>query len=767
MSLRVFMLIPIWFSIQLLTPNLLAQEKKQARGQLTGTLIDASTKTPVGGTLLLKNKVFERAVDVEGSFSIESLPEGTYRLTVRAAGFQTLEQSLEIVANQATELQLEVQAQVLEVSDMVVAPSTYSIFSQPLNTPHYLDRETIKNTPHFNDDALRALESLPGTTGNDVGSAISVRGGESREVLITMDGMEIIEPYHLKDFSGVFSYFDPKTLGGLNLSTGGYSAKYGNAMSGVLSMETVNPVEQRNIASLSLGNVSFQSEGTFANGLGSWLFSGRRGYLDLLLSFTDDEEEEESDLSYFDSMGKISYLFGPRSKLSLQYLLAGDKFLEKETEDGEIEDTEADYDDLYTWLSWETQWHDRLSSKAMLYFGQLTQNRRASSFETLESFDFRDNRKLDFTGVKWDWEWRQNANHFLRWGVDFRSVDATYDYQGEFSNTNPITDLADSAVAISLKPSGDEYSAYISDRFRPSENLTFELGLRYDRQTLLKDDQLSPRLNASLQVGDQRYLRFAYGLFHQAERAHDLQVPDGIDTFAEVERATHYLVSYEQPLAGKIDFRIEGYYKDIDDPRIRFQNLTRSLVFYAGGSQDRFSIDPDSSEIYGAELVFKQDLGSRFSWFGSYAWSQAEDKIGNTTLPRQTEQEHTINLNANYRVGRKWNLNAAWVFHTGWHTTPIELGQDAEGPTLVPGEIYSDTFPAYHRLDLRINRSVYLSQRRSFELYIDILNAYNRKNVSGYEDYRIETDANGQPTIAFEQENWLPLLPSFGLSWKF
>ena len=83
MSLRVFMLISISASLHLLTPNLLAQEKKQVRGQLTGTLIDASTKTPVSGTLQLKNKVFERTVDVEGSFSIESLPAGTYRLTVR------------------------------------------------------------------------------------------------------------------------------------------------------------------------------------------------------------------------------------------------------------------------------------------------------------------------------------------------------------------------------------------------------------------------------------------------------------------------------------------------------------------------------------------------------------------------------------------------------------------------------------------------------------------------------------------------------------
>lgn len=749
-------------------PTLLGQEKKQARGKIVGTLVDASTQTKIQGSLRLKSKVYERNLETTGDFTLERVPTGTYQLLVTAPGFQAFEQAVEVKANQTTEVRLVAQPQILEVSDLVVAPSTYSLFGKPLHSPHYLDRETIKNTPHFNDDVLRALETIPGTSSNDFGAAISVRGGDPREVLITLDGMELYEPYHLKDFAGVFSYFDPETLGGINLSTGGYAAKYGNAMSGVLDMQTAEPSQQRNIASLSLGNVSFQSEGTFAGGLGSWMFSGRRGFLDLLLSFTEDEEEnEQSDISYYDSVGKISYIFNPRNKLKFQYLLAGDKFIEMEMEDGETEDVSSDYDDLYTWLSWESEWTDRLSSQAILYRGDLTQNRRVLSFEAGENQNFRDNRELEFTGLKWDWEWRQSANHFLRWGVDFRSVDASYDYFGEFSSAVPITDQSQGLVDYQSKPRGDEYSAYLSDRFRPMDHMTFEVGLRYDRQTLLDDDQISPRLNASFELGENRFLRMAAGLFHQAERAHELQVPDGVREFSKAEKSTHYLLSYEQPLGNQIQFRLEGYYKDLRDQRIRFDNLTRSLVRYPGGSQDRIALQPDAGEIYGLELVLRQDLGRKFSWFASYSWSTAEDKIGNLTVPRQTEQEHAINLTANYRIGRKWNINAAWIYHTGWHTTPIRIQQGDQGLELAPGEIFSETFPAYHRLDLRINRTVYVSQRRSFQIFVDIFNAYNRKNIRGNEDFRIEYNDQNMPFIASEQDDWLPILPSFGLSWKF
>jgi len=768
-SQRVLWFGVVWFAgLLLFQPVLFAQETKGNFGELKGKLLHALTEEPVFGNVVLKNKVFERSMNVTGDFVMANLPAGVYRLAMVSPGFKPEEVPVQIIPGETVEILIEAVPQVVAVSEVVVAPSTYSIFRQPQNLQNYLDRETIKNTPHFNDDVLRAMESLPGTSSNDFGASFTVRGGESREVSVLLDGMELFEPYHLKDFTGVFSYFDPEILGGLSLSTGGYGAKFGNAMSGVLEMETVDPSEQRNVASLSFGNLSFQSEGTFAGGLGSYVFSGRRGYLDLLLSFAeDDEENEENDITYFDSLGKLAYVLSPNHKLSLNYMLAGDSFVEMEREDGEIEDTDADYDDLYTWVTWQGLWRDDLESTAVVYRGDLSQRRVASSQETQETSVFKDNRDLEYFGGKWDWEWRIHSGHFLRWGGEIRSVEATYDYDGFYSSAAPITDRAEGQVAVQLNPSGEEYSAYLSDRFRLSEAFIMELGLRYDRQSLLDDSQISPRLNATYQLGERTNLRFAVGDFHQVERPHDLQVADGVMAFAEREKATHYLLSYERPFSNHLDFRVEGYFKDIQDPRTRYENLNQTLVRYPGGSQDRIEIDPESSEIYGLELVFKQDFGRNLSWFANYAWSKAEDRIDGRTQPRQRDQEHSFNVNMNYRLGKKWQFSLAWLYHTGWRVTPIHIVSSENGPALEYGEIFSEKLPAYHRLDFRINRSVFLGNKRSFEFYIDVFNAYNRKNIRGYEGFSIQSDENGMPTLAFEQEEWLPILPAFGLSWKF
>ena len=740
-------------------------------GVLKGT-VKAEKQSLSAVTLTLKNRVFERTVTVDGRFAIQKLPAGNYQLTAASPGFETRVLTIAIEAGKTTTLGLELKPAPLELRHVAVAPSTFSLLSQEFKSGAYLDRETISNTPHFGDDPFRALGVLPGASGNDFGSAFTIRGGEYREVLVTLDGMELINPFHLKDFTGVFSYFDPEVLGGMNLSTGGFDARYGNAMSAVMEMHSVEPSLNRSAVTLSFGNVGFRSEGTFAEGLGSYLFTARRGYLDILLGFTEDEEEqEESDISYFDSYGKVQYLLDDRNALTLSYLLAGDDFLEKETEDGEVEDADANYDDLYTWVNWRANWTGNLSSETVAYFSDLSQNRKATSRDVFEGYDLLDNRSLRHVGLKQNWELTAGEGHFWRWGFDFRDVKANYQYQSElFGNFLDIPQSEN--IAASLNPEGEEFSTYLTYRSRLRKNLIAELGLRYDKQTLLDDSQVSPRFNLSYETETMGTFRFAYGIYHQAERAHDLQVADGSTQFSSPERASHWLLGYNYRLARGLDLRVEGYYKDLQNLRTRYENLTRSLVLYGGTGADRVALPVTQGFVQGIEVVLKQDLGRKFSWFMNYAWSRAEDKTAaGVTIPRQWEQEHSFNVNANYRPGSKWNFNGAWTYHSGWRTTPLSLEQRQTpmGPMfhIVAGDFFSERFPAYHRLDLRINRNVYLNHRRSFEIYLDIRNLYNRKNLRGFEGFQVIADEGGMATLISEREDWLPVLPTFGLTWKF
>ena len=65
------------------------------------------------------------------------------------------------------------------------------------------------------------------------------------EVMVRLDGLEILEPYHLKDFNNAFSIVAPATLGGVALHTGGFPVEHGGRMSGILDLTSAEPTWRR------------------------------------------------------------------------------------------------------------------------------------------------------------------------------------------------------------------------------------------------------------------------------------------------------------------------------------------------------------------------------------------------------------------------------------------------------------------------------------------------------------------------------------------
>ncbi len=110
---------------------------------------------------------------------------------------------------------------------------------------------------------LRGVTLMPGTAGNDASARFSVRGGREDEVMVLLDGFEVYEAYHLKDYSSALSVVAPETVAGVELLSGGFSAEYGDRMSGVLNVVTLDPSARRTRLGLSALNVRGQGSGTF------------------------------------------------------------------------------------------------------------------------------------------------------------------------------------------------------------------------------------------------------------------------------------------------------------------------------------------------------------------------------------------------------------------------------------------------------------------------------------------------------------------------
>ncbi len=272
-------------SLLLLLSVPMVDAKPSLKGALQIIVPDAVDGPVYLATVTVKNRLLSRTIRVDQTITLEQIPPGSYLIEVRAPNYAPQDGSVVIKAGETERFALTPTPTKLSMRVQVVAPSSFSLIQQNRQvSSQYLDRDTVRRLPRFGDDFFRALNTVPGTSSNDFGSAFTVRGGEYREVRVLLDGMELYEPFHLKDFAGIFSFIAPETIGGVSINTGGFDAGYGNALSGVMALSSSEPSEFRSHAQISLGGLSYQNEGRFNHGLGQYVFSARRGYFDLLLS---------------------------------------------------------------------------------------------------------------------------------------------------------------------------------------------------------------------------------------------------------------------------------------------------------------------------------------------------------------------------------------------------------------------------------------------------------------------------------------------------
>lgn len=130
-------------------------------------------------------------------------------------------------------------------------------------------------------DLFRTIQALPGVlTTSEFSTGLVIRGGNTDQNLILLDGITVYNPSHL---GGVFSNFIVDGVKEAELIKGGYNAEYGGRLSAVLNVisREGNRNKFKGKANLSLLSAQTTLEGPFYKG--AWLVSGRRTYFDVLL----------------------------------------------------------------------------------------------------------------------------------------------------------------------------------------------------------------------------------------------------------------------------------------------------------------------------------------------------------------------------------------------------------------------------------------------------------------------------------------------------
>jgi hypothetical protein len=719
------------------------------------------------------------------TFAATDLAPGRYTVEASAAGYLPQRIDVDLSEGGSRRVLFQLHPQPFLEEEIVVRPSRLTLLEERPASAFSMSRDDIDRLPHLGGDVLRAASLLPGTSANDVTAQLSVHGGRRDEVQIVLDGQELYEAFHLKDYDNALSLVPAVTLEGATLTTGAYAASYGDRMSGVLDLRTAQPgSERRYLLSASVLDLVANASGAWDSAgepAGGWLVSGRRGSIDLASEFLGNE-----DPGFWDLLGKAE-VSTSAGRFTARVLVSGDELELDKSEEGGFELLENDYENRYFWVTHEGRAGDRLLIETTASFTNVRRDRAGSTSEEKGEFEVDDRRDLDVGGLAQAWTWDGVGFHLVRGGWEARRYEASFAYakhmDPEFVILAPFSPPRPTDHAFDDVVRGDHAGVWASDRLQLFERLSAELGLRWDRHEATGDTLWSPRVNLAWRLDDTSVVRASWGRFFQSQRPYELQVEDAETALFPAELTEHSVLGYEAIFAGGgagLDgLRIELFRRDVADPRPRFENLLQPLEFLPEVEPDRVRITPVTSKAEGVEVLLRARGSERLGAWLAYTYSRARDRIEPPTpqpgtgqgdrVPRSLDQPHAATLGLDLRATERSSLALAWRYRSGWPTTPVRavLLPDPDDPDelehqLVFGRLNSERLGAYHRLDLRASHRVPL-RRGSLLLFLDVQNVYDRANDAGF-DVSID-DETGE--VSSDREAWPGVFPSLGVVWEF
>lgn len=752
---------------------------------IMGQVKDASSNEPLpGATVAAPDAQTGTITDDEGRYRLV-MPEGSHQLRFSYIGYTAQTTTIIVEMGSAVSVDIALAPETIALSAMTVTPGRFAIMGDAPPSRQTLTQEELQSIPQFGDDIFRSVARLPGVSGSDYSARFAVRGGDNDQVLVRIDGVELYDPFHLKDINGgALSIIDVNLIAGIDLLTGGFPAEYGQRMSGVFDVKTATPKpgSSRVGLGLSITNTRLLAEG--ASERSAWLLSARRGYLDLVFALMG--EDEEFSPTYYDAFAKHHYKLSENHQLQTSLLYSRDD-LDFVEDDADVSNT--GYDNIYLWTALQSTLSPRLFVRSTLSGGRVTHDRRGVAFfGDTSTFDFqiRDERHFNFLSLRQDWNFSPSERHYLKWGFDLRRLDAAYDYLSEqrlFSrDENGAEQSRLDTTRIDTAPTSNMVSLYAADRVRLYGPLAAEFGLRYDAASHSDDSHFSPRIHLVYSIDPRTSLRAAWGYFYQGQGIHELEASDGETQFHAAERAEHRVIGLERLFANDINLRLEAYDKRLSSLRPQYRNWLNEIEIFPELQDDRIRLDLSGARARGIELYLKRDSGGRFSWWFSYAFARFRDDIKNIAangesfafddeVPATYDQRHTFNLDLNFRPNPRWRLNAAWQYRSGWPYTDqfLRVHRDAENNVYFSTQVGApngETYPAFHRLDLRASRA-FKTTRGRVDAFFELTNLYNHGNVRTYEYYFQCGDTPESCRYEKDPAYWFRLLPSIGIDWNW
>jgi len=198
-------------------------------GVLQGTVSDSTTGIVLPGVNVIIRETGQGAASgTDGRYTIDNIRAGTYTVTVSMIGYRkSIFSGIVILQDHITRLDVHLVQTSVQAEAVIISAARPAIQTDVTGTEYTIDSDEIIEAPL--DTYTDIIGLRPGTTleGN-------IRGGKTREVAYMIDGMAASDMMQ----GGTGTPLPLSAISQMNVRTGGFTAEYGNALSGVVSIVT-------------------------------------------------------------------------------------------------------------------------------------------------------------------------------------------------------------------------------------------------------------------------------------------------------------------------------------------------------------------------------------------------------------------------------------------------------------------------------------------------------------------------------------------------
>ncbi|QJR37481.1 TonB-dependent receptor [Gemmatimonas groenlandica] len=568
-----------------------------------------------------------------------------------------------------------------------------------------MQRMDVMLAPGAAADVFQAMQLQGGATLVGDGAELHARGGDPAESPLLLNGARLVGASRFESLDGaLFAALDPQVLQSTQFSPGGFSARVGNALSGVIEVETEGRPRQ---AQRRFGLSSVTASTTERRPLGrraGWWGSTRLSHTTPMLWMNDRLGEYTSAPRSGDLALGLGVEPDRRTELRATLMLSGD--------DVARDVARGDYTGAYR-SNGQGGAFVVSARRAALHAPLIWRGAAAASLRrSRQAFGVLDRARTDRTlTTSADVTWQAVSSWRLRSGVDVAHF--ALDEDGRV----PITPaLAQDAPSRALAVRRDAAHVGVwTESVWDVGRAQLTTGLRADRLPLLAGVTLDPRVNLSLPTGRIQW-HLAAGVFRQGAFRPTLDLSTPVQLADIPTRADHLVAGAERK--GALDIRAEAFRKRYRDYRAR-----------GGPSLARGTVD-------GMELLVRRAsmADRRVDGWITYAATRAVGTLtSGARAPLPFDVSHAGTAVITWRPTSAWRLGVTQRVATGRPFTAVIGADSLSGDLWQPrfGTLQGARYPSYARTDVRLT---HLSVRgsRLAATFVEAINLLDRGNVSGW-----------------------------------